>query len=173
MTRFTIPRFLRRPLGVGAALAALALGGSLVAASSASASPLNLRPESFSIFVSTFDQHGSVEAFGPVRGFGEIQTPAPDFAVLDLFHPYGTVNVWHTPDATPVIDWRTCTAEVTQYGTWKFQGGTGRDWGAFGFGHFRETQFEVLKRGHHGQCEAFAEPRYFQVSVQAEGLAAR
>ena len=173
MTRFTLPRFLRRSLTAAAAIAVIGLGGSMVASSAASASPLNLRPESFSIFVSTFDQQGSVEAFGPVHGFGTIQTPAPDFAVLDLHHPFGTVNVKHTPDANPVIDWRTCVGTVEQFGTWKFQGGTGHDWGAFGFGHFQETQFIVFKRGHHGQCEVNKEPRYFQVDVQASGLAQR
>jgi hypothetical protein len=172
MTRFTLPRFLRRSLTAAAALAAL--GGSLAFASSAaSASPLNLRPESFSIFVSTFDQPGSVEAFGPVHGFGTITTPADDLAILHLTHPFGSVNVRHTPDANPVIDWRACTGTVEQFGTWQFQGGTGHDWGAFGFGHFHETQFIVFKRGHHGQCEVNQQPRYFQVDVQASGLAQR
>jgi hypothetical protein len=137
----------------------------------ASATPLH--PESFSIFISTYDQAGSVDAFGPVHGFGTIQTPAPDFAVLDLFGPRGTVNVRHTPEPAGVINWRSCTETTDQFGSWQFTGGTGHDWGAAGFGHFTLEEFAILKRGHHGQCEPFAQPRYFQISVEANGLAAR
>jgi hypothetical protein len=173
MTRLTIPRFLRRTLTAGIGLAALAVPLALMGTSSASAAPLNLRPESFSIFISTFDQAGSVSAFGPVHGFGTITTPAPNLAVLDLNYPHGTVYVKHTPEPAPVINWRECTETTYQNGQWQFVGGTGRDWGAFGFGHFQLEQFSVLKRGHHGACELNAQPRYFQVSVQAEGLAAR
>jgi hypothetical protein len=170
MTHIRLPRFLRRSLTAAAALAVIAVPAAMLA-SSASAAPL--QPEHFSVFISTFDQQGSVFASGPVHGFGTITTPADDFAVLDLNHPHGTVDVWHSPSPQPVIDWASCTATVDQFGSWRFTGGTGHDWGAFGFGHFHETQFEVLQRNHHGQCEPFKQPRYFQVSVQANGLATR
>jgi hypothetical protein len=147
----------------------------MLGASSASAATAwtpTLHPESFSIFISTYDQAGTVQAFGPVHGFGTIRTPAPDFAVLELFGPRGTVNVRHTAEPAPRINWRDCTETTYQRGEWQFDGGTGRDWGATGFGRFALEQFTVLKRDRRG-CDLNAEPIYFQVSVQANGLAAR
>jgi hypothetical protein len=171
MTHTRIPRFLRWTLTAALAFAGLGLAGSTLLASSASAAPL--QPEHFSVFISSFDQQGSVFASGPVRGFGTIQTPADDLAVLDLNHPHGTVNVWHSPTPQAQVNWQSCTATVDQFGSWRFTGGTGRDWGAFGFGHFQLREFEVLQRGHHGQCEPYRQPRYFQISVDASGLAVR
>jgi len=176
MTRLTIPRFLRRTLTAGLALAALAVPLALMGASSASAATTwlpPLHPESFSIFVSTFDQNGSVDAFGPVHGFGHLTEVSDTFVVLDLHNQLGTVNVKHSPEAPGRIDWRACTESAVTYGTWQFVGGTGHDWGATGFGHFREIDFSVLQRGRYGQCEPFKAPRYFQTSVEASGLAAR
>jgi hypothetical protein len=170
MTHIRLPRFLRLPLTAALALAALAVPATMLA-SSASAAPL--QPEHFSVFISTYDQQGMVFASGPVRGFGSIQTPADDLAVLDLHHPYGTVRVWHSPTPQARVNWQDCTATVDQFGSWQFVGGTGADWGATGFGHFTLREFEVLQRGHHGQCEPYRQPRYFQISVDASGLAAR
>lgn len=171
MTRHILPRFLRRTLIAASALAALALPVSALTASSASAAPLH--PESFSIFASTFDQQGSVFAAGPVRGFGDLNVITPTFVVLDLHHPNGTVDVRHSPANPGTINWRTCTETAVTEGSWEFVGGTGHDWGAQGFGHFREVDFSVLQRNHHGQCEPFKDPRYFQTTVQANGLATR
>ena len=174
MTYSRIPRFLRRPLGVGLALAGLLVPAALLAASAAPASATPLRPESFSIFISTYDQAGTVSAYGPVHGFGTITDPAAGLAVLHLGFPHGTVNVRHTPEPAPVINWAACTETTYQDGTWQFTGGTGADWGAFGFGRFQLEEFSVLQRHHHnGACELNAPPRYDQVSVQAYGLAAR
>lgn len=170
MTHTRIPRFLRRTLVAASALAGLVLGGGALAGA-ASAAPLH--PESFSIFVSTFDQNGSVSASGPVYGFGHLTEVSDSFVVLDLHHPTGTVDVRHTPANPGEINWRACTETAVTYGTWEFVGGTDHDWGATGFGHFREVDFSVLQRGRFGQCEPFKDPRYFQVSVQANGLAAR
>lgn len=179
MTRHILPRFLRGKLAAGLALAGLAVPALLLATSAAaSAAPLpgpgfGLHPESFSIFVSTFDQQGSVFAAGPVRGFGDLNVITPTFVVLDLHHPMGTVDVRHSPAEPGTINWRTCTETAVTYGSWEFVGGTDHDWGAQGFGHFREVDFSVLHRGLFGQCEPFKAPRYFQVTVQANGLAAR
>ena len=123
--------------------------------------------------MSTFDQNGSVDAFGPVHGFGTLDVVTPTFVVLDLHHQMGTVDVRHSPAAPGRINWRTCTETAVTYGEWEFVGGTGHDWGATGFGHFREIDFTVLQRGYFGQCEPFKDPRYFQTTVQASGLAAR
>ncbi len=177
MTRHILPRFLRGKLAAGLALAGLAVPALLLATSAAaSAAPLpgpGLAPESFSIFVSSFDQQGSVFAAGPVRGFGDLNVITPTFVVLDLHHPMGTVDVRHSPAEPGTINWRTCTETAVTYGSWEFVGGTGHDWGAQGFGHFREVDFSVLQRNHRGQCEPFRQPRYFQTTVQANGLATR
>ncbi len=173
MTRITVPRFLRRSLITGVALAGIVAPAAMAGSASAATSwAPRLHPESFYIFESTYDQAGSVEAYGPVDGFGSLQTPGPGLAVLDLAHPYGTVNVRHTPEPAPRINWRDCTETTYQEGYWRFAGGTGHDWGATGHGTFRLEDYAVLKRDRRG-CELNAEPRYEQVSVQAEGLAAR
>ena len=172
MTHTRIPRFLRRTLTAGLMLAGL--GGLILGTTgAASASPLHLRAEFFTVQITNYGSH--VDAIGGVRGVGTDTSVTPTFDVFSLHHPTGTVDVRHTAVNEPKawqINPYTCDGFAFTYGSWQFVGGTGADWGAFGFGHFDATVFEQFPM-HHGHCETFKEPLRLDVSVTAFGQAVR
>ena len=135
----------------------------------------HLRPEVFTLFMSSNVPQGDVNAFGPVHGRHGTDTQVSD--TLDVFNfRAGSVNVYHSPPPTsaPKIDYRACTATQFQKGHWRFAGGTGKYRHAIGWGHFKLKFFAVLKRVNH-KCDTNPnhEPKYFQVVVIASGVAAR
>lgn len=163
-------------LAAAAVISAAALLLSVGAATGASAATTDMGrsgPEVFSISITfPFNPNGTVHAYGPVAGYhGTIADPSPTQAVFQFRH--GNVYVWHTAEPSPTINWKSCTTLVLQVGQWKFTGGTGRYWGAFGSGHFFLRDFTKFPRKH-GFCQAAnpnAQPLYEQVSVQGYGFA--
>jgi hypothetical protein len=169
--------FVRR-VGTAVGVGALALTIGLFTSGTASAATTDghhFGPEQFTVFESTFVPNGDVNAYGPVHGRnGALGSNSAGTVALFEFRD-GTVFVAHPALPAPTINWAACTASVTQTGYWRFLGGTGRYWGARGFGTFQLSEFEVFGYWHH-RCQAgnpYAQPRYFQVSVSGQGFAFR
>lgn len=157
----------------GAAMATGLMAGTASASTTSGGDHFRFGPESFTVFESTFDQAGTVNAYGPVAGHNGTLGMNNAGTVAYFQFSHGTVFVAHTPTPNPVINWRTCTATVTQYGSWRFIFGTGRYRGAFGSGHFTLREIAVFKVKYH-RCQAAnpkAQPVYFQVSVVGQGVA--
>ncbi|MGO8894828.1 MAG: hypothetical protein ACLP8X_19405 [Streptosporangiaceae bacterium] len=156
--------------GIAAAAALVLSLGLATSASAATTGPSG--PEYFTVSLSLSNPNGTVNAYGPVAGRdGTLQTPAATAAVFQFRH--GNVNVWHSAEPSPTINWRTCTATVSQYGAWAFTGGTGQYRGARGSGHFLLKEFSVFKVMN-GKCQAAnpnAQPVYLQLNVQGFGYA--
>lgn len=158
-------------LTAGPALASTAGGGH------------DLSPQAFTLRISSDNPDGTVNAFGPVHGFGGTDRQVSE--TLDVFvFDHGSVNVRHSPSGEPRVDPRSCTATLTQFGAWKFDGGTGEFRHADGFGHFKLFEFAVLNRLHdgkghggdrkgdgRGRCDVKGEPKFFKVTVEGRGLA--
>lgn len=165
----------RRAIVAIALVAGLAAPALTATAASASATDHGkLRPEFFTIAVSTVNPAGTVNAFGPVHGTDGTLTQVSNS--LDIFvFDRGTVNVAHeaTTNNMPVIDPQSCRFTFTEQGTWQFQGGTMAYRHAFGFGHYFLFEKGKLQRKHHhdGQCDTQSAPRFFSLQVFASGLA--
>lgn len=174
-----------RAAAVTAAVLA-AVAGSTLTATAASASTTSttasqsriaqhqgLRPQFFTIVFTQAVPDGVVTAFGPVRGQGTDKEASNTLDVLTFKH--GSVNVHHTDvsDVTPKINLKACTATVSAFGNWLFQGGTGKYRHAFGFGHFKFFEIAKLARGKHGKCDTNLNhpPASFFGQVTASGKA--
>lgn len=161
---------------IGLLLAVLTVGLALFASTgvaSASTTGHRLGPEYFTVFESTYDQAGTVNAYGPVHGRNGTLGSNNAGTVAYFQFRRGTVYVAHPPTpSTPTINWQTCTATTTQTGPWKMTGGTGKYWGAFGWGQFTLQEIAVFQIVN-GQCTASptATPVYFQLNVTGSGVA--
>jgi hypothetical protein len=158
--------------------AAVALVGLAVPAGAASAATTgghdHLKPEVFTVLISTKAPDGVVNAYGPVHGKNGTDKQVSD--TLDVFvFGKNSVNVRHSPPPADnvKIDYRHCTATQFQKGWWKFDGGTGKYKHASGHGWFKLVYFAVLQRDKHGKCDTNPndEPKYFKVTVFGWGKA--
>jgi hypothetical protein len=126
-----------------------------------------LSPEAFILHFSTADP-GSVFATGPVRGHGtDTQVNATD-DTWQLTGPVGTFRVLHSPVGNPVVNPRTCTAQLDQRGRFVILGRH-----AFAFGTFRLREVVILARGRYGRCQVDAQPQWFDVQVLGVGQGAQ
>ena len=160
--------------GLAAVAAAAAAVTFSAGAASASTSTTHLKPEFFTVSTSTSNQAGTVNMFGPVSGRnGTLGNNNSDTLALFQFGR-GTVFVAHPATPNPTINWRACTASVTQVGNWRFIGGTGKYRGATGHGRFTLREFAVFQVKHH-KCQAAnpnANPVFFRLTVVGQGVAA-
>jgi len=137
----------------GSTLTATAASAGTMPSQSQSAQHHGLRPQFFTIVFTTAAPDGVVTAFGPVHGQGTDKEASNTLDVLTFKH--GSVNVRHTDvsNVTPKINLKACTATVSAFGNWLFQGGTGKYRHAFGFGHFKFFEMAKLARDKHGKCD--------------------
>ena len=143
-------------------------------AGAASASTTQLKPEFFTVSASTSNQAGTVNMFGPVSGRNGTLGSNNSGTVALFQFGRGTVFVAHPATPNPTINWQACTASVTQFGTWRFIGGTGQYRGATGYGRFTLREFAVFQVKHH-KCQAAnpnANPVLFRLTVVGQGVAA-
>ena len=75
------------------------------------------------------------QAFGPVNGVGSDTQISNTLDRLNL--NTGRVNLRHTGIASPIVNTGNCTASLLQFGTWRFNGGTGLNLRAIGNGTYR------------------------------------
>lgn len=141
------------------------------------------RPEFFRLRLTRFSN--SVQAFGPVFGFGSDVIITPTFDRFLLPNVFNRVNVLHAPLPFPRISFRSCSVTAFQFARWAFAGGTGRNLGASGFGNytlFASATYPRLR----GVCSLrflvpgvnpltntnpFVQPRTLVINVNGSGLA--
>jgi len=166
--------------GLRAALAAaVTLAGVALTVPAASAATTGghghghgLRPQVFTLVISTKTPDGVVNAYGPIRGRNGTDVQVSDN--VDIFKfARGTVTVYHKPTTNnqPKVNEKSCTATFTEKGTWKLTGGTGKYTGATGQGRYSLSQFAVLQHKDH-TCDTTGEPKFFKVKIFAWGKAA-
>ncbi len=164
----------RAALAGVAAAAALTMAAGTAGAATTTPSWHHAGPEYFTIYENgTTAQNGIVNAYGPVRGRGGTLGGNSAGTVAWLQFARGTVYVAHPVTPDPVVNWRACTASVTQYGQWKILGGSLAYHGIRGAGRFALTEFLKFGWKHH-RCQAGnpkANPVYFQLDVRAQGWA--
>ena len=163
---------LRAALAAAVTLAGVALTVPAASAATAGGHGHGLRPQVFTLVISTKTPDGVVNAYGPIRGRDGTDAPVSDN--VDIFKfARGTVTVYHKPTTNnqPEIDMKSCTATYTEKGTWKLTGGTGKYKGATGHGRYSLSQFAVLQHKDH-KCDTSSEPKFFKVKIFAWGKAA-
>ena len=139
---------LRRVLSIAAVAAGLVAGTATVAyAGTPTPSPSvssnfvvqpRLAPEQFNVLLADVGpiHVNTVQATGPVAFTAG--TDAQNTPSLDTFSQVGdSVRVLHTPLRGVTVNYAACVIHVAQNGFWRFNGGTGADLNARGFGTFR------------------------------------
>jgi hypothetical protein len=137
----------------------------------ASARPAATTTEHFQGMTTSGTSNKSTVIATGVFTAGGIDTRATGSTDVFTF-PLGTFKINHNPvHAKQAVNPKTCLLTITQSGTYKLGGGTGRYAGITGHGTYAISILAVLARNSKGHCSMTATPVAFQQLIKAQGPA--
>jgi hypothetical protein len=156
--------------GIACAVAALALAGPATAAPAGhAAGPAVSGTEHFQLVsTSAAGNTGKVIAYGAFTGAGvdHMGNNTDKFVFKN-----GSFKVHHKngKGGTQKFNPKTCLAQITQPGTYRLSGGTGKYAGISGHGKFRFTLLFIGARNAQGKCAQNKPPVASQLIIRASG----
>jgi hypothetical protein len=160
---------MRRTLAaaIGAVSVAAVLSGAGLAA--ASGRPAGSHIEHFqSMTTSATSNRFSLIATGVFTAGG---VHVPTGATTDIFKfPGGTFGLkHHAVSSKQTLNGRTCLFTISERGTYKISGGTGKYAGISGSGTYVASIMAVFARNSKGKCRSSAPPPTFQLIINGHG----